>query len=120
MRASYPLGFLPRSRYHVPPTRRRMTTRTRRATGRAPCCAMALLLVAVALLGTACTSSPVRVIHEDAADTHRRLIRSALSHNELSTFSRTVLLETGLDRLYDHEPEKALQQLHDVAVSGSG
>jgi pimeloyl-ACP methyl ester carboxylesterase len=97
-----------------------MTTRTRRATRRAHCGAIALLLVAVALLGAACTSSPVRVIHEDAADTHRRLIRSALSHNELSTFSRTVLLETGLDRLYDDDPEKALQQLHDVAVSGSG
>jgi pimeloyl-ACP methyl ester carboxylesterase len=60
------------------------------------------------------------VIHEDAADTHRRLIRSALSHNELSTFSHTVLLETDLDRRFDADPEKALQQLHDIAVSGSG
>jgi pimeloyl-ACP methyl ester carboxylesterase len=81
---------------------------------------MALLLLTVAGLGTACAGSPVRVIHEDAADTHRRLIRSALSHNELSTFSQAVLLETNLDRLYHDEPEKALLQLHDIAVSGSG
>lgn len=97
-----------------------MTTRTCRATERARRGAMALLLLAVTVLGTACATSPVRVIHEDAADTHRRLIRSALSHNELSTFSQTVLLETDLDRLYRHDPEKALQQLHDIAVSGSG
>jgi pimeloyl-ACP methyl ester carboxylesterase len=81
---------------------------------------MALLVLTIALLATACSSSPVRVIHEDAADTHRRLIRSALSHNELSTFSHTVLLETDLDRRFDADPEKALQQLHDIAVSGSG
>ena len=81
---------------------------------------MALTLLALAGFGAACTSSPVRVIHEDAADTHRRLLRSALSHNELSTFSQAVLLETNLDRLYDDEPEKALLQLHDIAVSGSG
>jgi len=81
---------------------------------------MALLVLTMALLATACSASPVRVIHEDAADTHRRLIRSALSHNELSTFSHTVLLETDLDRRFDADPEKALQQLHDIAVSGSG
>jgi pimeloyl-ACP methyl ester carboxylesterase len=98
-----------------------MTTRRCRATERARRSAIALLLLlAVTVLGTACATSPVRVIHEDAADTHRRLIRSALSHNELSTFSQTVLLETDLDRLYAHDPEKALQQLHDIAVSGSG
>jgi pimeloyl-ACP methyl ester carboxylesterase len=81
---------------------------------------MALLVLTMALLATACSSSPVRVTHEDAADTHRRLIRSALSHNELSTFSHTVLLETDLDRRFDADPEKALQQMHDIAVSGSG
>ena len=97
-----------------------MTTRTWRATEGTRRGAMALLVLTMALLATACSSSPVRVIHEDAADTHRRLIRSALSHNELSTFSHTVLLETDLDRRFDADPEKALQQLHDIAVSGSG
>ncbi|HEY7251729.1 MAG TPA: hypothetical protein VIG37_14635, partial [Methylomirabilota bacterium] len=97
-----------------------MTTRTWRATKGTRRGAMALLVLTIALLATACSSSPVRVIHEDAADTHRRLIRSALSHNELSTFSHTVLLETDLDRRFDADPEKALQQLHDIAVSGSG
>jgi PGAP1-like protein len=81
---------------------------------------MAVMLLSIAVLGAACSSSPVRVVHEDAANTHRRLTRSALSHNELSTFSRTVLLETNLDRLYEDDPEKALVQLHDIAVSGSG
>jgi pimeloyl-ACP methyl ester carboxylesterase len=97
-----------------------MTTRTWRATEGTRRGAMALLVLTIALLATACSSSPVRVIHEDAADTHRRLFRSALSHNELSTFSHTVLLETDLDRRFDADPEKALQQLHDIAVSGSG
>lgn len=97
-----------------------MTTRAWRATEGTRRGAMALLVLTMALLATACSASPVRVIHEDAADTHRRLIRSALSHNELSTFSHTVLLETDLDRRFDADPEKALQQLHDIAVSGSG
>ena len=97
-----------------------MTTRAWRATEGTRRVAMALLVLTMALLATACSASPVRVIHEDAADTHRRLIRSALSHNELSTFSHTVLLETDLDRRFDADPEKALQQLHDIAVSGSG
>jgi pimeloyl-ACP methyl ester carboxylesterase len=97
-----------------------MTTRTWRATEGTRRGAMALLVLTIALLATACSSSPVRVIQEDAADTHRRLFRSALSHNELSTFSHTVLLETDLDRRFDADPEKALQQLHDIAVSGSG
>ena len=96
-----------------------MTTRAWRATEGTRRGAMALLVLTMALLATACSASPVRVIHEDAADTHRRLIRSALSHNELSTFSHTVLLETDLDRRFDADPEKALQ-LHDIAVSGSG
>jgi pimeloyl-ACP methyl ester carboxylesterase len=97
-----------------------MKTRTWRATERVRLGATALALLAVAVLATACASSPVRVIQEDATETHRRLIRSALSHNELSTFSHTVLLEANLDRLYADDPEKALQQLHDIAVSGSG
>jgi pimeloyl-ACP methyl ester carboxylesterase len=81
---------------------------------------MVLMLLTIAVLGAACSSSPVRVVHEDAAETHRRLTRSALSHNELSTFSSTVLLEADLDRLYEEDPKKALVQLHDIAVSGSG
>lgn len=96
-----------------------MSTRKWRAVEPARLGALALLL-AVALLGASCTSSPVRVVHVDAGDTHRRLTRSALSYNELSTFSRTVLLETNLDRLYEDDPVKALERLHDVAVSGSG
>jgi pimeloyl-ACP methyl ester carboxylesterase len=77
-------------------------------------------LLALTLLITACTSSPVTVTRVDARDVHRRLTQSALSSGELSTFTRNVLLETDLLTLYGDEPEKALERLHDLAVSGSG
>lgn len=51
---------------------------------------------------------------------HRRLTRSALSTGKLSTFTRNILLETNLTELYETNPEKALEHLHDLAVSGSG
>ena len=68
----------------------------------------------------ACTSSPVRVARVDPSDVHRRLTQSALSTGHVSTFTRNILLEANLVDLYDAEPEKALEQLHDLAVSGSG
>ena len=51
---------------------------------------------------------------------HRRLTRSALSTGEVSLFTRNILLEANLVDLFDDDPEKALEQLHDLAVSGSG
>jgi pimeloyl-ACP methyl ester carboxylesterase len=77
-------------------------------------------LLALTLLITACTSSPVTVTRVDARDVHRRLTQSALSAGQLSAFTRNVLLETDLLTLYGDEPEKALERLHDLAVSGSG
>ncbi len=77
-------------------------------------------LLALTLLITACTSSPVTVTRVDARDVHRRLTQSALSSGELSTFTRNVLLETDLLTLYSVEPAKALERLRDLAVSGSG
>src|SRR5215472_5659732 len=68
----------------------------------------------------ACTSSPVRVARVDPSDVHRRLTQSALSTGHVSTFTRNILLEANLVDLYDADPEKALEQLHDLAVSGSG
>ena len=83
--------------------------------------AAALVLLALTVVGAAaCSTSPVTVTRVDARDVHRRLTQSALSAGHLSTFTRNVLLETDLATLYDDDPEKALQQLHDLAVSGSG
>lgn len=79
----------------------------------------AALLLLVVLLA-ACTSGPVGVNRVDPSDVHRRLTGSALSTGKLSTFSRNTLLETNLADLYEADPAKALEQLHDLAVSGSG
>ncbi|HSF02473.1 MAG TPA: hypothetical protein VLA62_05660, partial [Solirubrobacterales bacterium] len=79
---------------------------------------IALLLLLVIL--AACTSSPVRVARVDPSDVHRRLTRSALSTGEVSNFTRNILLEANLADLLEDDPEKALEQLHDLTVSGSG
>src|SRR5262249_50842903 len=82
--------------------------------------ASVIAVLALGLLPAACTSSPVTVLRGDARDVHRRLTQSALSSGQLSTFSRNVLLEADLAALYRDDPEKALERLHDLAVSGSG
>ncbi len=83
--------------------------------------AMALAApLALAVLVGACTSGPVGVTQIESGVVHRRLTRSALSSGKPSTFTENVLLEAGLVDLYDHDPEKALEQLHDLAVSGLG
>jgi pimeloyl-ACP methyl ester carboxylesterase len=79
-----------------------------------------LALLALTCLIGACTSSPVTVTRVDARDVHRRLTQSALSAGQLSTFTQNVLLEADLATLYGDDPEKALERLHDLAVSGSG
>ena len=80
----------------------------------------ALALLALVLVLEGCTSSPVGVTRIDASAVHRRLTRSALSVRQISPTTHNVLLETNLDSLFDRDPEKALEQLHDLAVSGSG
>jgi pimeloyl-ACP methyl ester carboxylesterase len=82
--------------------------------------ALALTLLALVPFITACTSRPVSVVRVDPRDVHQRLTRNALSAGELSTFTRNVLLEANLASLYEDDPEKALERLHDLAVSGSG
>jgi pimeloyl-ACP methyl ester carboxylesterase len=77
-------------------------------------------LLALALVLAACASSPVRVARVDASAVHERLTRSALSTRQLSPQTHNVLLEANLDALFDDNPEKALEHLHDLAVSGSG
>jgi pimeloyl-ACP methyl ester carboxylesterase len=77
-------------------------------------------LLALALVFTACASSPVRVTRVDPSTVHQRLTRSALSTRQLSAQTHNVLLEANLDALFDDDPEKALEHLHDLAVSGSG
>jgi hypothetical protein len=72
------------------------------------------------LITTACASSPVGVDRVDPNDVHQRLTRSALSTGQPSLFTRNVLLEANLTELFDEDPEKALERLHDLAVSGSG
>jgi len=74
----------------------------------------------LALVLAACSSSPVGVSRVDPSVVHERLTRSALSTKHLSSPSYNVLLEADLDSLYDDDPEKALERLHDLAVSGSG
>ena len=76
--------------------------------------------LALALLIAACTVSPVGVAQIDSKAVHQRLTRSALSAGKPSTFTEDVLLQAGLADLYRKDPEKALRQLHDHAVSGSG
>jgi pimeloyl-ACP methyl ester carboxylesterase len=80
----------------------------------------ALAPLALALVLAACSSSPVGVSRVDPSVVHERLTRSALSTKQLSLPSHNVLLEADLDTLYDDNPEKALERLHDLAVSGSG
>jgi hypothetical protein len=77
-------------------------------------------LLALALVFTACASSPVGVARVDPSAVHQRLTRSALSTKQLSPETRNVLLEANLDAFFDDNPEKALEHLHDLAVSGSG
>jgi len=78
-------------------------------------------MLLLALLLAACSSSsPVGVARVDPSAVHERLTRSALSTKELSRPSYNVLLEADLDQLYAKDPEKALERLHDLAVSGSG
>ena len=78
-------------------------------------------MLALALLLAACSSSsPVGVARVDPSAVHERLTRSALSARYLSSPSYNVLLEADLDALYEKDPEKALERLHDLAVSGSG
>jgi pimeloyl-ACP methyl ester carboxylesterase len=77
-------------------------------------------LLALALVFAACASSPVGVTRVDPSAVHQRLTRSALSTRQLSPQTHNVLLEANLDALFDDNPEKALEHLHDLAVSGSG
>lgn len=79
-----------------------------------------IVLLLLSLTFAACTSTPVGVTRIDPAEVHRRLTSSALSTGELSTFTRNVLLEANLTDLFEDDPEKALERLHDLAVSGSG
>src|SRR5262245_6892074 len=78
------------------------------------------MLVLAFLLAACSSSSPVGVTRVDPSAVHERLTRSALAAKYLSTPSYNVLLEADLDELYQKEPEKALERLHDLAVSGSG
>jgi pimeloyl-ACP methyl ester carboxylesterase len=80
----------------------------------------AIALLALALVLAACSSSPVGVSRVDPSAVHERLTRSALSSKQLSRPTYNVLLEADLDALYADDPEKALERLHDLAVSGSG
>jgi pimeloyl-ACP methyl ester carboxylesterase len=80
----------------------------------------ALPPLALALVLAACSSSPVGVSRVDPSAVHERLTRSALSNKQLSSPTYNVLLEADLDALYADDPEKALERLHDLAVSGSG
>jgi pimeloyl-ACP methyl ester carboxylesterase len=80
----------------------------------------ASVLLALALMLAACSSSPVGVSRVDPSVVHERLTRSALSTNRLSSQGHNILLEADLDALYEDDPEKALERLHDLAVSGSG
>jgi pimeloyl-ACP methyl ester carboxylesterase len=80
----------------------------------------ALAPLALALVLAACSSSPVGVSRVDPSVVHERLTRSALSTKQLSSSTYNVLLEADLDALYEDDPEKALERLHDLAVSGSG
>lgn len=70
-------------------------------------------LLALSLVVTACASSPVGVTRVDPSTVHQRLTRNALSTKQLSSETRNVLLEANLDALFDDNPEKALEHLHD-------
>jgi pimeloyl-ACP methyl ester carboxylesterase len=71
-------------------------------------------------IATAACSGPITASRIDAGTVHQRLTQSALSSGELTNFTRNVLLQTNLDELFEDQPAKALERLHDVAVSGSG
>jgi pimeloyl-ACP methyl ester carboxylesterase len=77
-------------------------------------------IIGLAIVLLAGCSSPVGVTRIDPGDVHRRLTRSALTTGKVSVFTQNILLETNLADLYEEDPEKALERLHDLAVSGSG
>ena len=86
-------------------------------------CAGARALVvwlALGVLVAACTSNPVGVTRVGPREAHQRLTASALSTGKPSAYTENVLLEGNLVKLFDDDPAKALEQLHDLAVSGSG
>src|SRR5262245_59707688 len=107
-------------RYHRAPgapTMRKYRDAEARTLGRAIALASTLSL-GVWLGG--CAISPVGVSKIDSAEVHQRLTQSALSSDKVSTFTENVLFEADLVTLFDKDPEKALDELHDLAVSGSG
>src|SRR5262245_14818172 len=89
----------------------------------APTLGRAIALASTLALGVwlaGCAIAPVGVSKIDSAEVQQRLTQSALSSNKVSTFTENVLFEANLVLLFDKDPEKALEQLHDLAVSGSG
>ena len=72
----------------------------------------------LALLLTACATTPVGVVRVDPQEVHRELTRDVLSSDQLSTETQNVLQEQDLTELFDGQPEAALARLH-VHVAAS-
>jgi hypothetical protein len=73
-------------------------------------------LSALTLVLSAC-AAPVGVKRVDPITVQRNLTASAVSASRPTTFSRNVLHEQDLFGRFEDEPETALAQLHDIAVS---
>jgi len=69
-------------------------------------------LVAVLLLGSACSTPPVRVERGDARWVHEALTRNVLSAGELSAPSRALLERLDLYDEFRRHPDVALGELH--------
>jgi hypothetical protein len=62
-------------------------------------------------------AAPVGVKRVDPTTVQRNLTASAVSASRPTTFSRNILHEQDLFERFEDEPEVALAQLHDIAVS---
>ena len=96
---------------------RRPVTSARGGRAGRPTASGLVLLAALVLLTAGCASTPVGAVRIEPTAAHRRLTQTALSAGELSISTRNVLLQMNLLRLYEDDPEKALERLHDVAVA---
>jgi pimeloyl-ACP methyl ester carboxylesterase len=76
-----------------------------------------LFALATTLLAISACAAPVGVKRVDPITVQRNLTASAVSASRPTSFSRNVLREQDLFELFLDDPEAALAQLHDIAVT---
>jgi hypothetical protein len=75
-----------------------------------------LALPIALLVLTGCATAPVGVVRASPETVQRQLTASALSGSEPSISARNALNRLSLSADFDDDPEKALRELHDLAL----